>query len=112
MSTNIMTIREKGPQFSGLSKNYPLYRTKNKAYLRLGGCAEVLAPGFGSTLPPKEDDAIDVTTTTDVDGATLLERKKWSKTREANALAYLLFMTITTILVFAYQLFCTQLEVH
>ena len=87
-----MTIREKGPQFSGLSKDYPLYRTKNKAYLRLRGCAEVLAPGFGSTLLPKEDDAIDVTTTTDVDGATLLQRKKWSKAREANALAYLLFM--------------------
>ena len=92
MSTNIMTIREKGPQFSGLSKGYPLYRTKNNAYLRLRGCTEVLAPRFGSTLPANKSDTIDVTTTTDVDGATLLQRKKWSKAREANALAYLLFM--------------------
>ena len=31
MSTNIMTIREKRPDFSGKAKDYSLYRTKNKA---------------------------------------------------------------------------------
>ena len=92
MSANIMTIRERGPQFSGLARDYPLYRTKNRVYFQLRECAEVFAPGFEATLPPNETDVIDVLTTVDVDGATLMQRQKWVKARESNSLACMLFI--------------------